>query len=289
MKISFSTLACPSWTISQVIQHAVDLGFNGIELRFIENEDRLWERPEFSGTGLRETRNRLNDSGLTIPCVDTSCFFHFTDRNLRQQSIENGRAMVELAAELMAPGIRVFGDRVQPGADLHSTTAWIADGIQSLAQFARPLGVQVWLESHGDFACASETLKVLELVDPPNKGVLWDPLNAYSEFDEHPQTGWSTLDGAIRHVHIKDAQRVIGAPRSQPWEPVLVGEGDFPALELVTLLHLHDYQGFVSFEWEKRWHPQIPNPEIALPRFMHWIHAALESLHAGHKKSHGNL
>ena len=277
MKISFSTLACPSWSIAEVIRKAVDLGYDGIELRFIEDDDRLWERPEFRGAGLRETCDRLNDSGLVIPCLDTSCFFHFTNQDLREQSIETGMAMVELAAALKAPGIRVFGDRIQPTADLPSTTAWIADGIHQLAEFAQPTGVQVWLESHGDFARASETLRVLNRANCPNTGVLWDPLNAFAEFDEQPEAGWRTLNGAARHVHIKDALRTKGAPRSKPWEPVLVGDGDFPALALVSLLREHAYKGHISFEWEKRWHPLIPNPEIALPRFIQWIRAALQS------------
>jgi hypothetical protein len=38
-----------------------------------------------------------------------------------------------------------------------------------------------------------------------------------------------------------------------------------------------DYRGFVSFEWEKRWHAQIPEPEVALPHFMQWMRAALEA------------
>ena len=49
MKISFSTLACPSWTITTVIERARALGYDGIELRFIEDSDRLWELPDLSG------------------------------------------------------------------------------------------------------------------------------------------------------------------------------------------------------------------------------------------------
>jgi len=30
------------------------------------------------------------------------------------------------------------------------------------------------------------------------------------------------------------------------------------------------YQGFVSFEWEKKWHPEIPDATVALPHFARW-------------------
>src|SRR5664279_4702943 len=75
-----------------------------------------------------------------------------------------------------------------------------------------------------------------------------------------------------RHVHIKDARQA-----GSLWEPVLMGTGDFPATRVVDLLRQHDYRGFVSFEWEKRWHAQIPEPEVALPHFMQWMRAALEA------------
>ena len=276
MKISFSTLSCPSWSMQTVIEQAYTLGYDGIELRFIENSDRLWELPSFHGTGLKETRDRLAATGLVIPCVDTSCFFHYIEESQRRQSLEMGRSMVDLAAELHAPGIRVFGDRVQPGANFPSTAAWIADGIHQLAELARPAGVDVWLESHGDFAPAAATMSVLHAANCANTGVIWDPLNAYSEFAEEPGEAWPLIAGAVRHVHIKDARRIDGAPPSQPWDPVLIGEGDFPARALVALLRENSYQRFISLEWEKRWHPHIPDPEIALPHFIRWMRAALE-------------
>jgi hypothetical protein len=30
------------------------------------------------------------------------------------------------------------------------------------------------------------------------------------------------------------------------------------------------YEEFISFEWEKRWHPGIEPPDVALPAFMTW-------------------
>jgi sugar phosphate isomerase/epimerase len=277
MKISFSTLACPSWSTQTVIEQAHALGYDGIELRFIENSDRLWELPALQGDGLKETRDRLASAGLVIPCVDTSCFFHYTEESQRRQSLEMGKRMVELADALNAPGIRIFGDRVQPGADLPLTAAWVAEGIHKLAEFARPAGVEVWLESHGNFAPAAATMSVLRAAGSTNCGVIWDPLNAYSEFNEELGEGWRMLAGAVRHVHIKDARRIEGVLPDQLWEPVLLGDGDFPARELVALLRENDYQRFVSFEWEKRWHPQIPDPEIALPHFIKWMRAELEA------------
>src|ERR1035438_4641109 len=204
MKISFSTLGSPSWSMHKAIEEAGRLGYDGIELRFIENSDRLWELPAFQGSGLKKTSDRLASAGLAIPCVDTSCFFHYPEPEQRRESIATGKAYVELAAALKAPGVRVFGDRVQPGADMPSTAAWIAEGIHRLGEFAQPAGVEVWLETHGHFAPAAETMRILSAANCANVGAIWDPGNAYSAFGEQLEAGWPILEGAIRHVRSEE-------------------------------------------------------------------------------------
>ena len=152
MKLSFSTLGCPAWSLPRVIDTAGRLGYDGIELRFLEGDDALWARPELVGGGLRDTRARLADAGLLIPCVDSRSFFHHPDALARRVAVEEASRVVEVAAALGAPGIRVFGDRVQAGADLESTRAFITDALAELRDRARPGGVEIWLETHGDFA-----------------------------------------------------------------------------------------------------------------------------------------
>ena len=63
----------------QSIAIAASSGYDGIELRFVENEDSLWKLPVFRAPELAKTQRQLTDSGLMISCVDTSCRFHFPD------------------------------------------------------------------------------------------------------------------------------------------------------------------------------------------------------------------
>ena len=173
--------------------------------------------------------------------------------------------MADLAAELRSPGIRVFGDTIQLGADRESTRRWIAEGIQKLAETSGPKGVEIWLESHGDFTTALETTAVLTQAACANIGAVWDPANAFAAASESPDEG-ASLGTAIRHIHIKDLRRVDGS-----WKPVLTGDGDFPLHQLLGALQKLNYDHFVSFEWEKKWHPEIEDAEIALPHFVDWF------------------
>src|SRR6185503_11617706 len=114
VKLSFSTLACPSWSLAEILDAAGRLGYDGVELRFIAGDDALWARPELNGAGLRETLGRLRDAALAISCVDTRSFFHDPPGPQRERALEEALRSLELAARLGAGGIRVFGDRVQP-------------------------------------------------------------------------------------------------------------------------------------------------------------------------------
>lgn len=264
MKISFSTLACPEWTMPQIVKIAADAGYDGIELRFVEGEDSLWKLAAFSGSGLAETKRALADRGLKISCVDTSCRFHSPDASERGRWMVEGDRMAALAAELGAPGIRVFGDTIQAGADRASTRGWIADGIRSLA--GRSGGVGVWLESHGDFYSAHETAGIVNEAGVKNAGVVWDPVNSFVESGETPEDQATVFGGLVRHVHIKDGRR-----DRDGWRYVLTGQGEFPLQGLRRALGKLRYNEFVSFEWEKKWHADLVGAEVALPHFVKWF------------------
>jgi sugar phosphate isomerase/epimerase len=267
MKLSFSTLACPDWTLPQIIAVGSDSGYDGIELRFVENEDSLWRLSALRGTGLAETKKNFADRGLAISCVDTSCRFHFPDPMERKFWLDEGERMSDLAAELGAPGIRVFGDAIQPGADSASTKAWIAECIQELAEKSTSKGVSVWLETHGDFASGKETEAILAQTVASNVGVIWDPANCFLQSGETPSAGAEGLGMQIRHVHLKDMQ-VDGG---KSWRLVLTGKGNFPLAEVLSALRNLKYDGFLSFEWEKKWHPEIADATVALPDFIQWF------------------
>jgi sugar phosphate isomerase/epimerase len=49
---------------------------------------------------------------------------------------------------------------------------------------------------------------------------------------------------------------------------VLLGHGEVPVREMLALLAGGGYQGWVSVEWEKRWHPEIEEPQVALPQHL---------------------
>ena len=74
------------------------------------------------------------------------------------------------------------------------------------------------------------------------------------------------------HVHIKDS-----VTTDDSFQYCLPGEGDVPLGEIIDLLRSVSYQGWLSFEWEKRWHPELAEPEVALPAFARVVRDLLNS------------
>jgi sugar phosphate isomerase/epimerase len=265
MKTSFSTLACPDWSLKQALQAAVNYGYDGVELRVLSNELDLWKLPEFQPSARVDTRKQIDDHGILIPCVGTSACFHSPELIERQRNFDAALRMAELAAELDASSIRVFGDRVQSGCSREESAKWIADSLIELSERLRPEKVEVWLETHGDFATAAGVNEILGQIDEGLIGLIWDPANAFAQIGEAPLIS-NEMTTRIRHVHLKDLRRnVQHTPQYVP-----TGEGEFPFKIMFESLALIDYEDFISFEWEKHWHPELAPPQVALPSFIEW-------------------
>jgi hypothetical protein len=54
-------------------------------------------------------------------------------------------------------------------------------------------------------------------------------------------------------------------------KPVLTGHGNFPLPEVRAALRQLRFDRFVSFEWEKKWHPEIADANVALSHFTLWF------------------
>jgi sugar phosphate isomerase/epimerase len=209
----------------------------------------------------RAARRALGDRGLRLSCLGSSANLHESGAAHRA-ALDEGRRYVDLARALGAPHVRVFGNVFPPGAPREATIAHVAAGLRALAEHARGSGVGVLLESHGDFVDSPTLLAVLRQADAPEAGLLWDAHHTFVQAGEAPEATAGRLMAYVRHVHLKDS-RPAGAARRY----VLTGAGDVPVRAQVAALARRGYGGVYSFEWEKRWHPEIEEPEVALAHF----------------------
>lgn len=263
MKLSFSTLSCPEWDWETIQRQAKVLGYGGIEVRGLQSELEIENLPIFRKGRIGGTLTRLKEAELSLTCLDTSCDFLGSEDLSR--TIQSGLAALEMASLLGVPYIRVFGDVIPPGMHKDAAVELVAGALRQLGSFAQGLGVAVLLETHGSFSESRLSLGALELANCPSVGLLWDSANTY-EAGEAPEFTWHNIGHLVRHVHMKDFELQHGKAI-----PCLPGRGEVPLGTIIRTLTGDGYDGWVSFEWEKRWVPSIEGPEIALPAFVEYV------------------
>lgn len=265
-RLGFSTIACPDYDIGQVIAMARSHGYTGIELRFLKGIIDLAALPEFSRGQIGETRRRIEDVGLTVVAIDTSVRMSTLDPVLRAQQRDAARTNLEIARGLGAPFMRVFGGPLPPLQDRERTLDMIAAGLGEIADMTLERGVTTILETHDDFSTSAACVDLYRRGASDALCILWDTLHTIRH-GESPAFTWAQLGPRIRHVHVKDAR--FATPDG--FDFALMGEGVIPIGDIVSLLEQNAYPGFIHFEWEKGWHPEIAGPEVALPHFAYFM------------------
>ena len=253
--LAFSTLAFPSQPLAKVAEFGRQCGYEGIELRLVDGE--LIDPAMPSEERLRVKRDV---AGLPVVAVDTSV------RLTEEGPVPQIRAFLELASEWEAPAIRVFGGKLpeEDGAR-REVLLGAAKALEDVVADAERLGVAVGLETHDSFSASSVVAELLEMVPSPWVGAVWDSHHPH-RVGETPADVYANIGQRLVLAQVKDARK--SDSEASGWKLVLMGEGEVPVQEMLSVLGSHGYRGAVSVEWEKRWHPDIEEPEVALPQHM---------------------
>jgi sugar phosphate isomerase/epimerase len=258
--LSFSTLGCPDWSFKQIIDFAALHQYSGLEIRGINRELDITKCKEFNTSQSRaDSLKMIQDRNLQFVNLGSSATLHFADGAERQKNLDEGRRFIDLANELKCPYVRVFPNNFQKDREKQATIDLISKGLLELAEHAKGSSVSVLMESHGDFVKIEDLEKVMQQATHQQVGMIWDITNMWAITKEAPTLAYEKLKKYIRHTHIKDAKLVDGKINY-----TLLGKGDIPIFEAIDILVKNNYKGYYSFEWEKLWHPQIAEPDIAL-------------------------
>ncbi len=264
LMVGFSTLGCPSWEWTKILDFAKAHDFSAFELRGLLGTMDLPTRPEFQPDRLAQSKRDVASRNLKIACVSSSAELHHADPEKRQQQIADAKRFIDLAASLGAPNVRVFGNKIEGPRE--QVLARVASGLHELGTYSGGRGVTVLIESHGDFTDSPTLNEILTRADSPHVGLLWDAHHTFVDGKEDPQFTVQKLGRYIRHTHLKDS-----VPTADGRRYVLTGHGEVPVRKQVEVLAATGYTGCYTFEWEKVWHPELEEPEIAFTDFAEFM------------------
>lgn len=250
MKLSFSTLSFDEYSFEDLAKICKKYGYDGIEIRMGSGVGVLTYTPE----ELAEYKKTLDSYGVSVVGLGTSvCIRDYSD-----ELLESFKNHLPMAKALGVNGLRVFmgtfkGYRSQPNQPMSY------DGcvkfLQAACDAAAEYGVDLYIETHNEFATGKELKRLTGDVARENCKVIWDIMHPLEE-DEAPEQTLELLGKLAAHVHIKDGT-TDPDPDAISYIYCPIGEGEMPIAEIVEKLNNFGYDGYYSLEWEENWRQSL--------------------------------
>jgi len=263
MPLAFSTLGCPGDSLDQVVATARSFGVTGLELRAADGE---FVHPDMSGAERRAVRSALAAEGLTVLAL--ASYVKVCSPDPDEEVDAALRSAIDLAADLGAANVRVFPgagvppqlDAAELRADLAAADARGARRLTAATEHANAREVTLLLETHDSHPRGVDVARMLGLVpaNVPIK-VIWDLMHPWRH-GEDPEATAAALAPWFAYPQFKDGIRTA-EPNTVTL--TLPGSGHLPLahmLELVGGLAANQGDGdpWLSLEWERTWHPELP-------------------------------
>jgi sugar phosphate isomerase/epimerase len=240
MRLAFSTLGCSGRPLHDVVALARESGWTGLELRAAPDE------PVHTGlTGAQRAAARAELDGVPVVCIASYV------KVAAPGCVADALSHAALASDLGAAAVRVFPGADEPGP--HADAMAVAN-LTAIAE-RLPDGIAIWLETHDSHARGTDVARVLGEVAHPRVRAIWDVLHTWRTGEPLTVTA-AALHPYLAHVQVKDV-----ASESDR-TPLPLGTGAIPLADVLSLLRRQDYDGWLSLEWESKWHPGAgPLPE----------------------------
>lgn len=255
MRKTFSSLGCSELDLPDIVALADKHGIAALELRAVNGTTEL---PAFLSERFGSPESWaawLKEQGVTVCSLDTSFRLIDGDEAAREALL----AYVPWAEAAGVPWMRIFdggktGD-VEEIARAAGVLAWWR-GLQEKNGWT----VGLMIETH-DALVTSDKIAALFAASPDAR-LLWDAHHTWKKGGEDPLATWEVVRERTVHIHVKDS---VSTPSARhPFTYVLPGDGEFPIAPLLTILEEAGYDGMLSLEWERLWHPYLAPLDEAL-------------------------
>ena len=277
LEIAGHTLGTPHQTVPEALRLFGSAGLDAAEV--IWQDDYRSGIPETGSNAVLSEISRVSDD-VGVPVIGLTPYMtglNSLDDAERRGDIDRFRRCLIDAHSLGAHVIRVYAGSYSPAEDSVRSAKWerLVGSLRELGPDALAAGVTLVVENHFNTmtVSAAETVELMRAVDDPGVGILYDQANlTFTHCEDYPeavavQAPW------IRHVHAKDLvftdpDRAFSASAVATVESSkravasrVVGDGILDWAAILSRVRAGGYNGYVSLEYEYRWHPSdLPPP-----------------------------
>lgn len=198
-------------TLAQWIDMAAGLDVDGLEFYagFLEMQDPdRWS----------EFRDRVQQSGMTVPMLCCSPDFTHPDPDFRNHQIQKQKFWIEMTAALDGKYCRVLSGQRRPELTQTEGVRLAAESIRECLSFAGQSGVTLILENHykddfwnyPEFAQKMDVFcQLVDAIPDSGFGVNYDPSNAYLAGDD-PLELLKKVSHRVVTMHASDRYLIEG-------------------------------------------------------------------------------
>jgi L-ribulose-5-phosphate 3-epimerase len=237
-------------TISECIDKAATLGFDGVEILHVQMEDE-------SNATLQKIKRQAHSLGLALMGFSTHQGFVTPSSQERQTNVQKTLYQIDVAYRLGIPTMRINTGRwgtiksfddfmakkgIEPSLAGHSDDEafkWVIDSLEKLLPRAEECGVVLGLENHwGLGRSADGVLKIVEAIKSPWLQITLDTGN----FLENSYEQMEKMASASVPLTLVQAKTYYGGGR---WYAL-----DLDYARIAGILRKHHYRGWISLEFE---------------------------------------
>ncbi len=260
-RLSFTTMGTPEKDGFEAIAAAVEYGYAGVDMRVHHVKGEI--QVDSPDSHIADLRKACEDNNIAVPSL--LCYNktgNAEDKKSWQAMYDDICHHMEIAQKLGAEGMRIFGGPIDKYGD---EQAYIQESAKVLQQVldGDDSDVRIVLQNHMGSYTFAQGVQLTQSTSRDRFGMCFSPDHcklmkedwdyAMSQAKEH------SLQMYCSDVQWNDDGSHQGA---------LPGEGGVDLAAAFKVLGGTDFDGWVSFKWEKIWQDQLVEPEIALPHFI---------------------
>ena len=245
MKFVFSTSNVNGESFIDICNIAKNYGYSGFEIADVDEFKSKYKDSVFSSKTLTDAKRKLVNRKISISALTYPIP---VDKNADRETLVK---YVDYAAICGAENVIIT---IKNGATNEEIKKAISPAINS----AEKLGVNILIETVGEYASTEKALTLINYLETPCAKVALNIRETFFTANEIADKTIATLGAYINYVRIGDKKNGIN---------VLIGDGELPVDEYVRALKSLNYDGFV----EVSWNDEITSSDIVLTHFINFM------------------
>jgi sugar phosphate isomerase/epimerase len=293
MKIAGHTMGTPELTLVEAVELFSRIGLDAVEI-VCQDEYRCGLAPASSTDEILRLKKNIEKNRLKVSCLTPyASDFNSLDVSKRENSKNEILNCIRIAATLECPYIRIYGGTLLAGdmENIEIKRKNLVETLRELGDTAARNNTCLVVENHFNTmtTTAALTNSIIEEINHTAVKILYDQANLAFIKGEEFRDAISIQGKNIAYVHVKDlifknefaefkasdvshvseSERVV---RSR-----IPGEGILSWTEIIAGLMQCGYDGYLSLEYERRWHPDdLPLAEIGMKKGADYLKEILE-------------